>query len=190
MVKLSIFYNGGNTWNVYTNERDSLITLRKINATYDKSNNTFSTREASPTWNEKKFVNIFLGRDKGKVNFLLVQWSSFKYSFVYGEKIKSFELKNKDSIQSVVSKFGNSYVPYPIMIGKEYTYLVDNNRKIVKIHNDDYEKRRDLDDLYEHLWKYSWLQTKNKSGLSKKELAKLETDMEKAIEWKRQFTNL
>lgn len=95
-----------------------------------------------------------------------------------------------DTIESVVSKFGNAYVPYPLMIGKEFTYLIDD-KKILKIHNDDYQKRKDLNNLYANMWGLQWLQERARGKkMNAKERAKFEIDLEKAREWRQKFTNL
>jgi len=186
MKTVNIFFNGDNIWKVYIDERNSTITLRKYDYVFNKETKKYVESEGRPTWNERKYSRVLLGKDQGKVNFLLVEWSKYNYGCVNGQDTKNFELKNKDSIEKVVSKFGNSYIPYPLMIGKDYTYLLDG-RKLMKIHNDDYKKREDLNHLYAYLWEYSWLQKREKNNiLAKKDLDKIE----KAREWRRKFSSL
>lgn len=190
MKTINLFFNGGFNWKIVIDERESTITLKKLETDYDEKTKKEIAVEARPTWNQKKFIDLFFGRDQNKVNFLVVRWSAYKYSCVYGEQIIKFELKNKDTIESVVSKFGNAYVPYPLMIGKEFTYLIDD-KKILKIHNDDYQKRKDLNNLYANMWGLQWLQERARGKkMNAKERAKFEIDLEKAREWRQKFTNL
>lgn len=59
-------------------------------------------------------------------NSILVKKGS-KYIYI-GESIKEFQ--TADTIKKYVSPIGNSAVPYPFAIGKNYTYLMAENKAI------------------------------------------------------------
>jgi predicted secreted acid phosphatase len=66
------------------------------------------------------------GQEKG--NTILLQITDNKFIYI-GEMIKIITLKN-DMINSYISPVGNSDVPYPYIIGKNYTYLILENKII------------------------------------------------------------
>jgi hypothetical protein len=66
------------------------------------------------------------GREKG--NTILLQIDNTKVMYI-GEMIKIITIKN-DVIKKYISPVGNSDVPYPYIIGKDYSYLILENKVI------------------------------------------------------------
>ena len=66
------------------------------------------------------------GQEKG--NTILLQIDDNKFMYI-GEMIKLITIKD-DIIKKYISPVGNSYVPYPYIIGKNYSYLILENKII------------------------------------------------------------
>lgn len=67
------------------------------------------------------------GQEKG--NTILLEITDKKYIYI-GEVIKEFNLIGDDSIKKYVSPVGNSYLPYPYIVGTNYSYLMLENKYI------------------------------------------------------------
>jgi len=69
-----------------------------------------------------KVKKVYLGGKKsGLGNSILLHLSGNKYMYI-GSEIYEFEML--DSIDSYFSMIGNSDVPYPVLLGKEYAYFM------------------------------------------------------------------
>jgi len=66
------------------------------------------------------------GYEKG--NTILLQIDNTKFMYI-GEMIKIITIKD-DVIKKYISPVGNSDVPYPYIIGKDYSYLILENKII------------------------------------------------------------
>ena len=99
-----------------------------------------------------KYKKIFIGdntlnftgyvpKGMGKGNSILLEVLPNEYVYI-GNEIKSFTIKQDDVIIKYVSPIGNSDVPYPYAIGKNFTYLMLENKYIpnefVDLKNDVY----------------------------------------------------
>jgi hypothetical protein len=92
---------------------------------------------------ETTFIRLFLGDnnlqfsrypDKGKYpgNTILIQVDATTFIFV-GHAIYTFHISD-DIIESYYSPVGNSDVPYPYAIGKQYSYFMLDRMKVSNEH--------------------------------------------------------
>lgn len=155
--------------------------------------------EKRTIWDKVKYIKVFIGRDDGEVNFVLVEYKRHKYMYTKvmlgNVKVGKFSLQSTgDEIVELKSNYGNNYVPYPVMIGKTYTYLLDGSLKVVKIKNEVYRGKilkRNIDDLYRHFFALEQLNMRRNSAkkMTKKDKEYFEQEIKVARQWAEQFTN-
>ena len=83
------------------------------------------------------YKKIFIGKDLGKYNSILIQKTKIKYIFICNEVIE-FNVLNNDKIIKYISIYTNGRLyPDPIAIGKKYIYVptfksIINKKKLPK----------------------------------------------------------
>ena len=78
------------------------------------------------------YKKIFIGKDLGKYNSILIQKTKTKYIFICNEVIE-FNVLNNDKIIKYISIYTNGRLyPDPIAIGKKYIYVPTFNTCINK----------------------------------------------------------
>jgi hypothetical protein len=137
--KYYVHDNGGRPFEVIVNRKAKEVTIYKKEP-YDISNDSsFEDYENSPysifvmKLNPEK---IYIGNDKnvgkeGLGNSILLQMPNDKFIAIT-DNIFEFSLENGDKFVKFFSVVGNSDVPYPVLLGKNYFYSIVDKKRIPK----------------------------------------------------------
>jgi hypothetical protein len=138
--KYYVHDNGGRPFEVVVNKNDVSIYKRDEN----DDNENYEKIPFSILIKKIKAKKVIIGTDKsmgksGIGNSILLEMGKNKYICIT-DNIFEFELENGDEFVKYFSHVGNSDVPYPVLLGKNYFYsMVDKTRGSLKYFPENYK---------------------------------------------------
>lgn len=137
-VEYKILDNGGYPFKV-----EVLSNCIKV---YKLKKPDFEKYEETPILTFNEYIKLYVAKEKPKGNSLILHLKDDKYIFI-GWNI--YKITISDGIKEFHSEINNSDVPYPYIVGNEYTYFLLENEKINNAYIDEYSNE-DRNEVYYH----------------------------------------